>query len=115
MAERRTKCRSGNGNPVKHYGTADQNSYSSDRKSVYKDYLRYHKEDREGIEMAIERTVETNVYCDICGEWIMGWRSNDTGVSKVWASYYASKKRLYSRQKRSPVKNCRIQKSISDM
>lgn len=33
--------------------------------------------------MAIERTVETNVYCDICGEWIMGWRSNDTGVSKV--------------------------------
>lgn len=42
--------------------------------------------------MAIERTVETNVYCDICGEWIMGWRSNDTGVSKVWASYYARKK-----------------------
>ena len=41
--------------------------------------------------MAIERTVETNVYCDICGEWIMGWRSNDTGVSKVWASYYARK------------------------
>lgn len=21
--------------------------------------------------MAIERTVETNVYCDICGEWII--------------------------------------------
>lgn len=25
--------------------------------------------------MAIERTVETDVYCDVCGEWIMGWKS----------------------------------------
>ena len=49
--------------------------------------------------MAIERTVETNVYCDICGEWITGWKSNGTGVSKVWASYYARKKRLYSWKK----------------
>lgn len=31
--------------------------------------------------MAIERTVETNVYCDICGEWIMAriTGSNRTG------------------------------------
>ncbi len=28
--------------------------------------------------MAIERTVETDVYCDVCGEWIMGWKSNDS-------------------------------------
>ena len=33
--------------------------------------------------MAIERTVETDVYCDVCGEWIMGWKSNDVGVSRA--------------------------------
>ena len=27
--------------------------------------------------MAIERTVETDVYCDICGEWIVGWKSDE--------------------------------------
>ena len=59
--------------------------------------------------MAIERTVETNVYCDICGEWIMGWRSNDTGVSKVWASYYARKKGC-TVGKRSPVKTAESKK-----
>lgn len=59
--------------------------------------------------MAIERTVETNVYCDICGEWIMGWRSNDTGVSKVWASYYARKKAVQS-EKRSLVKTAESKK-----
>ena len=61
--------------------------------------------------MAIERTVETNVYCDICGEWIMGWRSNDTGVSKVWASYYARKKGC-TVGKKITCKNCRIKKAF---
>lgn len=42
--------------------------------------------------MAIKRTVETDVYCDICGAWIIGWRSNDTGTSKIWAAYFARKK-----------------------
>lgn len=31
--------------------------------------------------MAIKRTVETDVYCDVCGEWIIGWRSSNTGTS----------------------------------
>lgn len=42
--------------------------------------------------MAIKRTVETDVYCDICGEWIAGWKSNDTGVSRTWAAVFAREK-----------------------
>lgn len=42
--------------------------------------------------MAIKRTVETDVYCDVCGEWIIGWRSNNQGTSKLWAAYFARKK-----------------------
>lgn len=42
--------------------------------------------------MAIERTVETDVYCDVCGEWIMGWKSNDTGVSRAWAAEYTRRR-----------------------
>lgn len=42
--------------------------------------------------MAIERTVETDVYCDVCGEWIMGWKSNDVGVSRAWAAEYTRRR-----------------------
>ena len=42
--------------------------------------------------MAIIRIVETDVYCDICGEWITGWRSKETGVSKEWAKTFAREK-----------------------
>lgn len=42
--------------------------------------------------MAIKRTVETDVYCDICGEWITGWKSNDTGVSRIWAQHLRERK-----------------------
>lgn len=42
--------------------------------------------------MAIKRTVETDVYCDICGEWITGWKFNDTGVSKIWAAAFVREK-----------------------
>lgn len=35
--------------------------------------------------MAIKRTVETDVYCDVCGEWIVGWKSDEIGVSRAWA------------------------------
>lgn len=49
--------------------------------------------------MAIKRTVETDVYCDVCGEWIIGWKSNDQGTSKIWAAYFARKKRLHSWEK----------------
>ena len=44
--------------------------------------------------MAIKRTVETDVYCDICGEWIAGWKSNNTGSSSI-----CERERLYSWEK----------------
>lgn len=43
--------------------------------------------------MGITRTVTTQVHCDVCGEWITGWESENTGVSREWAKYYA---RLHS-------------------
>ncbi len=39
--------------------------------------------------MGITRTVTTQVHCDVCGEWITGWESENTGVSREWAKYYA--------------------------
>lgn len=42
--------------------------------------------------MAIKRTVETDVYCDICGEWLASWKSNGTGVSRTWAAVFAREK-----------------------
>lgn len=42
--------------------------------------------------MAIERIVETDVYCDICGEWIVGWKSDEIGVSRAWAAVRAREK-----------------------
>lgn len=53
--------------------------------------------------MGIKRTISTEVHCDICGEYIDGWRSTRTGVSIEWAKYYArlkgctTGKRLYAR------------------
>lgn len=35
--------------------------------------------------MAIKRIVETDVYCDICGEWIAGWK-HYSAKGKVEAS-----------------------------
>lgn len=61
--------------------------------------------------MAIKRTVETDVYCDICGEWIIGWRSSDTGTSKTWAAYFARKKGC-TVGKKVICKKCRIKKRI---
>lgn len=43
--------------------------------------------------MAITRKVDTDVYCDICGKWVMGWTSNNDGVSRAWAAKYARKNR----------------------
>ena len=42
--------------------------------------------------MAITRKVDPDVYCDICGKWVMGWRSDTDGVSRVWAAKYARKR-----------------------
>lgn len=61
--------------------------------------------------MAIERTVETDVYCDICGEWIMGWKSNNEGVSRVWAADYARREGC-TVGKKVICRNCRIKKKI---
>lgn len=61
--------------------------------------------------MAIERTVETDVYCDVCGEWIMGWKSNDTGVSRAWAAEY-TRRRGGTVEKKIVCKKCRIKERI---
>ena len=36
--------------------------------------------------MAITREVDTDVYCDICGKWVMGWSCDYVGVSWAWAA-----------------------------
>ena len=59
--------------------------------------------------MAIIRIVETDVYCDICGEWITGWRSKETGVSKEWAKTFAREKGCTA-GKRIVCKKCRIER-----
>lgn len=61
--------------------------------------------------MAIKRTVETDVYCDICGEWIAGWKSNGTGVSRIWAAAFAREKGC-TVGKKVICRECRIKKRI---
>lgn len=47
--------------------------------------------------MGITRTVTTQVYCDVCGKWVIGWESEETGVSREWAKYHARCKELCKR------------------
>lgn len=61
--------------------------------------------------MAITRKVDTDVYCDICGKWVMGWTSNNDGVSRAWAAKYARKKGC-TVGKKIICKECRIEKRI---
>lgn len=61
--------------------------------------------------MAITRTVETDVYCDICGEWVIGWQSNGIGISRAWAAHFARKKGCTAGEK-IICKKCRIKKRI---
>lgn len=61
--------------------------------------------------MAIERTVETDVYCDVCGEWVMGWKSNEAGVSRAWAAEY-TRRRGGTVGKKIVCKKCRIKERI---
>ena len=61
--------------------------------------------------MAITRKVDTDVYCDICGKWVMGWTSNNDGVSWAWAAKYARKKGC-TVGKKIICKECRIEKRI---
>lgn len=57
--------------------------------------------------MAITRKVDMDVYCDICGKWVMGWTSNNDGVSRAWAAKYARKKGC-TVGKKIICKECRI-------
>lgn len=49
--------------------------------------------------MGITRTVTTQVYCDVCGKWVIGWESEGTGASREWAKYHARCKGCTAGQK----------------
>lgn len=61
--------------------------------------------------MAIFRTVVTEVYCDICGMPVIGWKSEGTGVSRKMAAYYARKEGCTT-GKKIICKSCRINRRI---
>lgn len=61
--------------------------------------------------MAIYREVNTAVYCDECGKCILEWNSKDTGVSRVWAAYFARQDGCTT-GKKIICKKCRIKKRI---
>ena len=61
--------------------------------------------------MAIFREVCTEVYCDICGEYIVGWKSPGIGVSKGWAAYFARQEGCTT-GKKIICKSCRISRRI---
>lgn len=61
--------------------------------------------------MAISRVVETHVYCDVCGEWVIGWCSDGIGVNREMAKQYARKKGCTTGEK-IICKKCRINKRI---
>ena len=61
--------------------------------------------------MGITRTVTTQVYCDVCGKWVIGWESEKTGVSREWAKYHARCKGCTAGQK-VICKECRIKQRI---
>lgn len=58
--------------------------------------------------MAIYREVETDVYCDVCGEHVIGWKSAGLGVSRAWAAFYARQEGCTT-GKRIVCKKCRIE------
>ncbi|MGI6094596.1 MAG: hypothetical protein ACOYBL_04090 [Lachnospiraceae bacterium] len=59
--------------------------------------------------MAIFREVETTVYCDVCGEYVIGWHSKGQGVSRAWAAYHARQKGCTT-GKKIVCKKCRIER-----
>lgn len=61
--------------------------------------------------MAIYREVITEVYCDICGERVIGWHSTRNGVSKVWAAYFARQEGCTT-GKKIVCKQCRIKQRM---
>ena len=61
--------------------------------------------------MAIFREVETTVYCDVCGEYVIGWRSKGQGTSRAWAAYHARQEGCTT-GKKVICKKCRISRRI---
>lgn len=61
--------------------------------------------------MPIYREVSTEVYCDICGERIIGWNMAGTGISKIWAAYYARQEGCTT-GKKIICKQCRIKQRM---
>lgn len=61
--------------------------------------------------MGITREVTTEVWCDVCGEYIKGWISQELGVSKGWAAYHARQTGATVGD-RVTCKNCRIKQRI---
>ena len=61
--------------------------------------------------MAIFREVRTEVYCDICGEDVIGWKSPGIGVSRSWAAYFAREEGCTT-GKKIICKSCRISRRI---
>lgn len=57
--------------------------------------------------MAIFREVRTEVYCDICGEYVIGWKSPGIGVSRSRAAYFAREEGCTT-GKKIICKSCRI-------
>ena len=64
--------------------------------------------------MGITRTVTTQVHCDVCGKWVIGWESEETGISREWAKYYARLKGCTAGQK-VICKECRITVSYTHL
>lgn len=58
--------------------------------------------------MGIKRIVDTVVECDVCGEELLHWRSNRTGVSRIWAEHYARMEGGTVGKKGVICKECRI-------
>lgn len=58
--------------------------------------------------MGITRIVETDVECNVCGKWIIGWKSVTGGVSKEWAKYHARKMGAAVTDEKVVCKECRI-------
>lgn len=61
--------------------------------------------------MPIYREVSTEVYCDICGERIIGWNMAGTGISKIWVAYYARQEGCTT-GKKIICKQCRIKQRM---
>lgn len=63
------------------------------------------------IVMAIYREVKTEVYCDICGEFVAGWNSSGNGVSRSRTAHLVRKKGC-TVGKKIICKKCRISSRI---